>query len=140
MRRVSPGNPGLEEGNPVAHIVATRRNLIRSASPTRHAPLPLLDVPAGPFDDLTDLTSDLAERFLSSARRLVSDAFVVKVGVRGFISRLRRTCDVGYLFTKRGGKVDLMLLLLAENLADVFCDGIFAQGLALLDPLAVVPD
>src|SRR5262245_24439516 len=48
--------------------------------------------------------------------------------------------DVGYLDAQRGRQVDLMLLLVDQDLADVFGHRELPERLALADALAVVAD
>ncbi len=47
--------------------------------------------------------------------------------------------DVGHVDPQGGGQVDLVLLLLDEDLADLLGEGEFPQGLALPDAVPVVP-
>src|SRR5687767_11309938 len=47
---------------------------------------------------------------------------------------------VGYVVTHGSRQVVLVLLLLHQDCANVFGDGIFTEGLALAHPLAVVAD
>src|SRR5262245_33096991 len=51
-----------------------------------------------------------------------------------------RLADVGHVLAQRRGQVDLVLLLVDQDLADVLGQGVLAQGLALPDALAVVAD
>src|SRR5262245_42992412 len=46
--------------------------------------------------------------------------------------------DLGHVLAQGGGQVDLVLLLVDQDLADVLGHGVLAQGLALPHPLAVV--
>ena len=48
--------------------------------------------------------------------------------------------DVGDVHAEGGGQVGLVFLLLDQDAADVFGDGVFAEGFALPDALAVVAD
>src|SRR5262249_43343872 len=48
--------------------------------------------------------------------------------------------DLGHLAAQRRGQVDLVLLLVDEDLADLFSHRVLAQGLALADAPAVVAD
>src|ERR1700722_7958465 len=47
---------------------------------------------------------------------------------------------VGDVFAEGGGEVDLVVLFLDEDLADLFGHGEFAEGFALADAVAVVAD
>ena len=55
-------------------------------------------------------------------------------------ARSSRPSHVGDVLAQRGRQVDLVLLLLDQDLADVLGHGVLAQRLALADALAVVAD
>jgi hypothetical protein len=49
---------------------------------------------------------------------------------------LRTTADVRDFFAERSGQIDLMVLLLDENLADLFRHCEFSERFTLLDAIA----
>ena len=52
----------------------------------------------------------------------------------------RRRETSGRVFAERRRQIHLVLLLLAQDLADVFSDGVLLERLALLEAFAIVPD
>ena len=56
------------------------------------------------------------------------------------LGRAAQTAHVRHVLAKRGGKVDLMVLLLDEDLADLLRQGELTERFALPDPLLVIDD